>query len=223
MDESKITMSRSRGCIPWVRLCSNPYHFFNTEDFFKLMGLDEYHPCESNSKVFRMVLIPRLSLVTEFARWLDTQTSGRSVAGLCMDLANKGFLFYDRSYNGVTLKNKGLLLPSANARKEDYDVICITSSTKAPLDNAVLDLKNYRMTVNGVSSVFLSDSQRVAIYPYNRQLVIGKNRSLEFDGVVEAGLFTVFGHQFTFSYDTFKIRLQTIDSIRIAVETRKKG
>ncbi len=32
--------------------------------------------------------------------------------------------------------------------------------------------------------------------PYNQQLVIGKNRNLEFDGVVEAGLFTIFGHEF---------------------------
>ena len=85
-----------------------------------------------------------------------------------------------------------------------------------------LILKTYRLTVNGVSGVFLSDSQRVAIYPYKQQLVIGKNRNIQFDGVVEAGLFTVFGHNFSFSYDTFKIRLQKIDSIKIAVETDKK-
>jgi hypothetical protein len=35
-------------------------------------------------------------------------------------------------------------------------------------------------------------------------------------------LFTVFGHKFSFSYDTFKIRLQKIDSIKISVETDKK-
>ena len=62
----------------------------------------------------------------------------------------------------------------------------------------------------------------MAIFPYNRQLVIGKNRRIEFDGVVEAGLFKIFGHDFYFSYDTFKIQLQKIDSIKIAVETDKK-
>ncbi len=75
------------------------------------------------------------------------------------------------------------------------------------------------LLVNGVRGVLLSDSQKVAIYPYNRQLTIGKNRDISFDGVVEAGLFTVFGHKFSFSYDTFKIRLQKIDSIKISVET----
>jgi len=90
------------------------------------------------------------------------------------------------------------------------------------MDNAVLDLKKYWLTVNGVSEVFLSDTQKVAIFPYNRQLVIRKNRSIQFDGVVEAGLFTIYGHKFSFSYDTFKIKLQEIDSIKIAVETDKK-
>ena len=90
------------------------------------------------------------------------------------------------------------------------------------LDNAILDLKKYGLLVNGVRGVLLSDSQKVAIYPYNRQLIIGKNRDISFDGVVEAGLFTVFGHKFSFSYDTFKIRLQKIDSIKIAVETEER-
>jgi len=101
-------------------------------------------------------------------------------------------------------------------------VISILSETNAPKDNAILDLKNYRLTVNGVRGVFLSDSQKVAIFPYNNQLIIGKNKSMSFDGVVEAGLFTIFGHNFTFSYDTFKIRLQKIDSIKIEVETDKR-
>ncbi|MCX6333626.1 MAG: hypothetical protein NT092_04890 [Bacteroidia bacterium] len=158
--------------------------------------------------------------IEEFARWINKPLE--SATALCTDMANKGFLFYDRKFNVVTLKKKVNDFLTANAKKKDYDVMYFTSETKAPVDNAVLDLKNYRLKVNGVKSIFLSDSQRVAIYPYNQQLVIGKNRSLEFDGVVAAGLFTVFGHQFNFNYDTFKIRLQAIDSIRIAVETDKK-
>lgn len=78
------------------------------------------------------------------------------------------------------------------------------------------------MTINGVSGVLLSDSQKVAIYPYSKQLILEKNRSLKFDGVVEAGLFEIYGHKFSFNYDTFNIRLQKIDSIKIAVETDER-
>ena len=109
------------------------------------------------------------------------------------------------SNNEVTIKKKTKDFLDSYSKRKDYDILNIVSETKAPTDNAILDLKNFLLTVNGVKSVFLSDSQRVAIYPYKQQLVIGKNRDIEFDGVVAAGLFTIFGHKFSFSYDTFKI------------------
>ncbi|MBA4322491.1 MAG: hypothetical protein C0408_06705, partial [Odoribacter sp.] len=183
------------------------------------MGIDDYHPL-NRLKQFAEWYYSETFPVSEFAKWLKKPEE--SVAGMCMDLANKGFLFYDRVNNEVTIKKKTDDYLAANSKKKDYDVITIFSETHAPKDNAILDLKNFRLTVNGVQGVFLSDSQRVAIFPYNNQLVIGKNKSFMFDGVVEAGLFTIFGHNFTFSYDTFKIRLQKIDSIKIAFETDKR-
>ena len=42
-----------------------------------------------------------------------------------------------------------------------------------------------------------------------------KNRHFQFDGQVQAGLFTFTGKNFFFNYDTFKIDLQKIDSLRI--------
>ena len=52
--------------------------------------------------------------------------------------------------------------------------------------------------------------------------MVGKNRAISFDGVVKAGLFTIYGKQFSFNYDTFYLHLEKIDSIRIAVETDEK-
>ena len=215
MNESKIILSRARGsALGQAKFESSS--FFNSSYFFSLMGLDDYHPLNRLIK-FSEWYYSETFPVIEFAKWMNRPVE--SVTGLCIDLANKGFLFYDRINNEVTIKNKTKDFLNANAKRIDYDILNIVSNTKAPIDNGILDLNNYRLTVNGVSSVFLSDSQRVAIYPYNRQLVIGKNRNIQFDGVVDAGLFTVFGHNFTFSYDTFKINLQKIDSIMISVET----
>jgi hypothetical protein len=218
MNDSKIILSRSRGS-SMGQAKFESVTFFNRNYFEKLMGMDDYHPLY-RLKQFAAYYYSETFPVSEFARWLKMPEE--SVIGLCIDLANRGFLFYDRVNNAVTIKKKTNDFIDSFAGKRDYDVISIFSETNAPQDNAVLDLKNFRLTVNGVQGVFLSDSQRVAIYPYNNQLVIGKNKSLSFDGVVEAGLFTVFGHNFTFSYDTFKIRLQKIDSIRIDVETDQK-
>ena len=189
MNESKIVLSRARGAsLGQAQFESSS--FFNSDYFLQLMGLDDYHP---------------LNRLIKFAEWFYSETFPvygicqmarinlwKSVTGLCIDMANKGFVFYDRTNNEVTIKKKTKDFLDSYAKRKDYDIINIVSETKAPMDNAILDLKNFNLTVNGVSGVFLSDSQRVAIYPYKKQLVIGKNRNLDFDGVVEAGLFTVF-------------------------------
>ena len=218
MKESKITLSRARGAsMGQARFES--LSFFDKRTFNRLMGIDEYHPLY-RLKQFAEWFYSETFPVAEFAKWLNKPEE--AVIGLCIDLADRGFLFYDRVNNEVTLKKKIDDFIAANARKIDYDVISIFSETYAPMDNATLDLKNYNLSLNGVRSVHLSDSQKVAIFPYNRQLVIEKNRNITFDGVVQAGLFTIFGHNFNFSYDTFKIRLQNIDSIMIAVETDER-
>ncbi|MGE5419652.1 MAG: hypothetical protein ACM3UT_05670 [Chloroflexota bacterium] len=218
MNESKIIMSRPRGAaLGQAKFESSS--FFVNDYFLNLMRLDQYHPLNRLVK-FAEYYYSETFPVAEFAKWLNK--SEESVTGLCIDMANKGFIFYDRINNEITIKQKTKDFLDFYAKRKDYDVLSINSQTKAPVDNASLDLKNYRLTINGVQNVFLSDSQMVAIYPYNQQIVLGKNRDINFDGVVSAGLFTVFGHNFTFSYDTFKIRLQNIDSIRIAVETTEK-
>jgi len=218
MNDSKIILSRARGA-SLGRAQFESASFFNSEYFLQLMGLDDYHPLNRLTK-FAEWFYSQTFPVSEFAKWLDK--SVESVTGLCIDMAIKGFVFYDRVNNEVTIKKKTKDFLDSYGKKKDYDILNILSETKAPVDNAILNMKNFRLTVNGVTSVLLSDSQKVAIYPYEKQLVIGKNRSINFDGIVEAGLFTVYGHEFSFSYDTFKIRLQKIDSIKISVETEKK-
>lgn len=218
MNESKITMSRARGAsLGQARFESSS--FFVGTNFMKMIGIDEYHPLYRVVK-FAEYYYSETFPIAEFAKWLNKPIE--MVTALCIDLANQGFIFFDRINNEITIKKKTRDFIDFYARKKDYDVITVNSETKAPLDNASLDLRNFRLTVNGVRDVFLSDSQMVAIYPYNQQLVIGKNRDITFDGVVRAGLFTIYGHNFSFSYDTFKIRLQKIDSIKIAVETGQR-
>jgi hypothetical protein len=218
MNDPKIVLSRARGSsLGQARFESISY--FKSEDFFRLMGLDNYHPLNRLVK-FSEWYYSETFPVTEFAKWLNKPEE--AVTGLCIDLANKGFIFYDRTNNEVTIKKKTKDYLDSYAKRKDYDVIDILSETKAPIDNAILNLSNYKITVNGVKGVFLSDSQKVAIYPYNDQLIIGKNRNLQFNGMVEAGNFIIYGHNFSFSYDTFDLRLGKIDSIRVAVETEKK-
>ncbi len=218
INENTVILSRARGAaLGQARFESLSY--FNSVYFERLAGIDDYHPLyrlREFGKWYYSDIFP----VKEFAKWLNKPEE--AVTGLCIDLTNRGFLFYDRINNEVTIKPKVDDFISAYARKKDYDVISFVSETEAPQENAFLNLNNYRLLVNGVSNIFLSDSQMVALYPYGEKIEIGKNRKISFDGVVQAGLFTIYGHNFVFDYDTFKINLQKIDSIRIAVETNQR-
>ena len=218
MNESKIILSRGRG----ASLGSAQFEslsYFTGVYFMQLMGLDDYHPLNRLIQ-FAEWHYSETFPVADFAKWLGKPQE--IVTGMCIDLANRGFIFYDRSANEVTIKQKTKDFLASYAKKKDYDAINIMSETKSPVDNAVLDLKNLKLTIYGVKGVVLSDSQKVAIYPYNQKLIVGKNRNMEFDGIVKAGLFTIYGRNFKFSYDTFRIKLNTVDSLRLAIETDKR-
>ena len=166
MNESKIILSRARGAsLGQAQFESSS--FFNSDYFMRLMGLDDYHPLNRFIK-FSEWYYSETFPVAEFAKWLNKPVE--AVTGLCIDMANRGFIFYNRVNNEVTIKKKTKDFLDSYSKKKDYDILNIVSETKAPTDNAILDLKNFLLTVNGVKSVFLSDSQRVAIFPYKQQL-----------------------------------------------------
>ncbi len=218
MDNSYMVLSRPKSAsIGQAKFESTS--FYNDRNFFRLMRLEDVHPLYL-MRDFAKKMGSETFSVESFAKWM--KVSDEQAVALCIELANGGFLFYDRSYNEVTVKRKVDDYIASFAKKKDYDAITINSEASGNEQNAILDMKSYRMTICGVPAVMLSDSQKVAIFPYGGKLVVGKNRAISFDGVVQAGLFTIFGKQFTFKYDTFYLRLQKIDSIRIAVETGEK-
>lgn len=215
MDEKNAIISRPMGAAMGQALFESSA-FFDSNDFLKLMNLDNEHPL-TRLKKFSEWYYSETFPVSEFAKWLNK--SMEYVTALCIDMAKRGFIFYDQSNQEVTIKQKTIDYIDSYARKKDYDVISVFSETKAPQDNAILDLDDYDLTINGIESIFISDSQKVAVFPSNKQIVLGKNKRFKFDGAVLAGLFTFYGKNFQFSYDTFKINLQSIDSIRMAVES----
>jgi hypothetical protein len=67
--------------------------------------------------------------VSEFAKWLNK--SPDAVTGLCIDMATKGFVFYDRKNDEVTIKKKVSDFIDAYAGKKDYDVMTIRSECQS--------------------------------------------------------------------------------------------
>ncbi len=218
MNKPTITMSRTRGSSIGAAKFES-VSFYNEANFFRLMRMDDIHPLyriRDYAKTYGFDVFP----VEGFAKWARMPVE--QATALCIELANNGFLYYDRNFNEVAIKPRVDDYIASFAKKKDYDAITIYSEARDNEENAVLNLRDYSIDLWGVRGVSLSDSQSVAIRPYGGRITLGKNRSMRFDGIVQAGLFTIFGKGFTFSYDTFNIRLEKIDSIKIAVETGER-
>jgi len=102
MNDSKITMSRARGAAMGQSRFES-VSFFSASSFQRLMGIDDYHPLY-RIREFAKWYYSETFPVDAFSKWLKKPEE--AVTGLCIDLANKGFLFYNRSTNEVTNKEK---------------------------------------------------------------------------------------------------------------------
>jgi hypothetical protein len=127
-------------------------------------------------------------------------------------------LNYNPESDMIQIRQRLLDYAENMKHKHDYDIITLHSVLPGK-DNATMNLLNYDITLRGVKTVLLSDTQKVWVFPTNNELVLKKNRQLDFNGVVSSGKFEFIGKDFVFDYDNFKIKMKTIDSIRIFVQT----
>jgi hypothetical protein len=141
-----------------------------------------------------------------------------SVRQLLIDLANQGFIYYDREEEEITLLKKLYHYNTASAGRIDYDIIKFVSKTSQE-SNAVLNIATRELMINGVNVVILSDTHTVFAVPTGRKMLITKNRGMEFSGHVHSGTLDFYGDGFTFNYDSFAVRMQNVDSMRFSVMT----
>ncbi|MBE0652149.1 MAG: hypothetical protein IH594_00020 [Bacteroidales bacterium] len=142
-----------------------------------------------------------------------------------MKLSRLGFIYYDDKKDQITLLDKLFYFIEASVGRTDYDVILFESNIRAPGENATLNLDSHDLTIFGIPNIFLSDSQNVALIPAQNKIIMKRNKSFQFDGSIQAGLFTMYGNNFFFEYDSFKVNLQDVDSLRVRlkIENRNTG
>ena len=215
IDEPRINLTMSRGAsLGQARFESISY--YNKIVFFRMQGIDKQHPLFTLKK-FAKWYYSETFPVDELAKWMNKPPY--QIKQLCVRLSTSGFIYYDQNTGEVTIKKRLYDFIDAFAGEIDFDVIDFVSNTRAPLENATLDLNTNNLTINGVSQIFLSDSQNVALWSKGEQIIIGKNRNFDFEGKVKAGLFSFFGKKFEFKYDSFKINLHNLDSMQLSIQS----
>ncbi len=187
-------------------------NYFNYNNFIALQGIDEVHPLVS-IRSFAKRMGSNEFLASDYADYL--RKSATQVRQMLMRMSVLGFIYYDVNTEMATIKPKLENYLAAFMSKIDFDVIGFPSRTKAPLENAVFDISNYDLKINGIPQIFVSDSQNVVIFPREDRIILKRNRNFQYDGTVMAGLFTFYGNNFFFNYDSFNINLQNVDSLSI--------
>ncbi|MCK4664051.1 MAG: hypothetical protein KAT68_14380 [Bacteroidales bacterium] len=191
------------------------FNFFSASRYYKFQGMDDVH----------IYIILR-----NFAKKYDTEEftgleladymkkSLHSVRQMLIRLSYMGIVDYFSTIDIVRIKQRLYDYLDAVVGEKDYDVLDFISNTDAPLNNATLNLKNFDLQIFGIPEIHVSDSQNVVFYPKGQKILLKKDRNFDFEGVVNAGLFTFFGQNFTFKYDSFKVDLNEIDSLRLRVK-----
>ena len=194
---------------------------YNDQFYHSLRGIDKVNPI---MLVHKFVKYANRSIFSskEFAKYAGYSLD--QIEPYLMNLANKGFLFYDVSNNRVTVQQKMINYVNAKLEVGDYDVIRFQSQVsqstgKSIIINSSLNLLTKDLEIQGVETLQLSDSQHVYIQPYNKEIILKKNRDFDFSGRVSTGKgrFVLYGKKFSFKYNDFKMDLKQIDSIQLAV------
>ncbi len=191
-------------------------NFFNYSNYLDIMKYDEQHPLFLLKRYAKKINLQKF-YASSYAESLGLPIE--RIQETLFRLAVEGYIFYDAKNDLIELKTKMYNNLDASVGRIDYDVIKFNSVTDMPLENASLDLRNLDLRINGIPFIQVSDSQNVVFYPKNNQIILKHNRNFQFDGTVQAGLFTFYGKKYIFNYDTFKMTLNDVDSIRIKVIT----
>ncbi|MFQ5448220.1 MAG: hypothetical protein ACE5FF_14945, partial [Saprospiraceae bacterium] len=136
--------------------------YFEESDYRRLQNIATTNPIALLKVAFNETG-ERVIEADRVARKLNPNFSVENINSLLYDLVAQGFINYDAGTGMVELKDKIFHYADANQKKVDFDVLKITSESKKT--NAVFDLKDKSIAINGVSNVELSHPQRVGFRP----------------------------------------------------------
>lgn len=190
-------------------------NYFRNNIYQELQGLDQLNPLvalkQCSEKLGKTTFTGE-----DYAHFRRVEP--QAIRPYLIPIANGGFILYNPQDDKIIIQDRLFSFLKAKTGTADYDVINIHSEMPGGSNNAVLNLLNYDLRINGVSQIVLSDSQNVTIYPARKQIVLKKNRDFSFGGVVNAGRFAYYGKDYFFNYDNFKIDINGADSLMFTVK-----
>jgi len=212
-DTDEVIFGAMRGLARESEATFESASYFTPSRFNRIQGADANHP---------------LIIIHNFVRSLKSNTfyledlanhmnlSVDQVSATLISLANQGFLQYSPDDGKVVIKDRIRHYIDAINDRADYDVIRIVSKVDG-LVNARMNLKTFDLEIYGVPEIYLSNTQKVFVYPSNSTITMKKGLDFLFRGRIRAGYFEFYAQESAFLYDAFKLNLTHIDSLSFDV------
>ncbi|MBP5516072.1 MAG: hypothetical protein J6X86_03885 [Bacteroidales bacterium] len=188
---------------------SNSY--YSERKFREIQGIDQINPVIRVYRYMKSRGMVYDFYMDEFAQAIKMDIM--QAKSMIHTLARSGLVSYNEAQGRVYVNDKLVDYAKASAKSHDYDYDAIVLESSTTKKNAELDLKSYALNMHGVEKFVLSDSQQVAIYPNQGELVVRKNRDINFNGRINAGRFIFYATNATFMYSDFKLDLPQVDSM----------
>ncbi len=205
-----------------MRGASENHAFFESLSYYResfyntLQGMDAIHPLQG-LKNYSSQRKGQSFTALDYARFLNMPES--HVRQQVLQLSFFGFVGYNSNTDSIEIRDRLNDYLLFRLGKKDYDVIRFRSLTPGNEPNAVLNLQNNQLAINGVDAVSICDHQNVTFFPGDQKVILKYNRNFSFDGYIKAGMLSLTGKGFQFSYDQFRINMASIDTMRMEVMT----
>ncbi len=200
---------------------------YYTDDYFmQMQGVNKFHPLIALNN-FRYVYYENYSEFDckDFCNYVNsayaTNLDQTQVHQLLLNLSYQGFIKYDSQTKHGVFNEKLYNTIECKAHKRDYNCIEITSrALNKNTINATLDLKDNKLTIFDVNPFDFSRQRMVKAIP-DSAVEVFSNNDMKFRGKIQAGYADIYGKDFSFSMDSFQIRIQKADSIAMLAENHK--
>ncbi len=186
------------------------FHFFSEGGYRELQNISTVNPIAAVMAYSRDLGSDELD-ADGLAEKINPRFDASSIQSLLYSLVAKGFIEYDKDEKKIYIKEKLKHYALAGVKKTDFDHISILSKSKET--NAILYVneKNENpIDIHAVNYVEFTPVQKVAAKPLNNQILLKKNRNMEFNGKVFGGMSIFQGRGFQFDYNGFQIKMDTI-------------
>ncbi|HHB52650.1 MAG TPA: hypothetical protein ENK75_06390, partial [Saprospiraceae bacterium] len=184
------------------------YQYFNKSDYDRFQSISSANPLA----IMKATVDQEGSNfvdATTLAKRMSSKFSIKNIERLLYNLVARGFVNYYPDDETVEIKPKLLHYVKADRGAVDYDYLKLKSEVKGV--NAQMNTRQQDMIVNGIKNIEFSHKHQVAIQPYGQQVVLKKDRNIDFDGDIFAGMSVVRGKDFHYNYNRNHI---AIDSVR---------